>query len=170
MLLLLLSSQRACTAPPIFALSCMMPLRRRPCRQLVALARPAAWRRAASSAAQHHTELDVQHFSSIVGEGNVITEHAAMEPFKTDWMGKYKGHSTLALRPGSTQEVSQILAHCNAQRIPVVPQGGNTGLVGGGVPVHDEIVIGLKHMNKVLGEFILCYVRAIRVRAIRVGN
>jgi FAD/FMN-containing dehydrogenase len=52
----------------------------------------------------------------------------------------------------------------------VVPQGGNTGLVGGGVPVHDEIVIGLKHMNKVLGEFILCYVRAIRVRAIRVGN
>ena len=97
-----------------------------------------------------HTDLDVQHFASIVGPSGVLTEPADLEPFNTDWMGKYKGASRLALRPGSTQEVSRILAHCNERRLPVVPQGGNTGLVGGSVPVGDEIVLSLSRMNRVI--------------------
>ena len=97
------------------------------------------------------TELDVQHLSTIVGPSNVITEPHALEPYNTDWMQKYVGRSSLALRPGSTAEVSQILAHCNQRRLAVVPQGGNTGLVGGSVPLGDhEIILSLSRMNKVL--------------------
>jgi FAD/FMN-containing dehydrogenase len=65
-------------------------------------------------------------------------------------MRKYHGSSRLALRPTSTSQVSQILAHCNARRLAVVPQGGNTGLVGGSVPVFDEVVVSLGAMNKVI--------------------
>ena len=54
-------------------------------------------------------------------------------------MGKYRGSSTVALRPRSTQQVSDVLRHCSERRLAVVPQGGNTGLVGGSVPVFDEV-------------------------------
>lgn len=54
-------------------------------------------------------------------------------------MGKYKGSSSVALKPKSTQQVSDILKHCHERRLAVVPQGGNTGLVGGSVPVFDEV-------------------------------
>ena len=96
------------------------------------------------------SELDVQHFASIVGAGHAITSPTELEPFNTDWMGKYRGRSALALRPGSTQEVSRILAHCHARRLPVVPQGGNTGLVGGSVPIGEEVVLSLSRMSRIL--------------------
>ena len=82
------------------------------------------------------SELDVQHLASIVGPSNAVTDADALEQYNTDWMRKYRGNSKLALRPSSTAEVSAILAHCNERRIPVVPQGGNTGLVGGSAPRH----------------------------------
>ena len=94
-------------------------------------------------------ESDLQHFSSIVGVANVITDPDALEKYNVDWMSKYRGHSRLALRPASTSEVSAILAHCNNRRLAVVPQGGNTGLVGGSVAVNDEIVLSLTRMNAV---------------------
>lgn len=103
-----------------------------------------------SAAYSELTELDVQHFTSVVGGSNVITDEAALEHYNTDWMRKYRGKSRLALRPGSTTEVSRILAHCNERRLPIVPQGGNTGLVGGSVPVDDEVVLSLGRMNRVL--------------------
>ena len=96
------------------------------------------------------TELDMQHFTSIVGATNVITDEATLAGYNTDWLRQYHGRSKLALRPGSTAEVSAILRHCNMQRLPVVPQGGNTGLVGGSVPVSDEVVLSLSRMNRVL--------------------
>ena len=111
------------------------------------------WRASSSLAGGSHsrlTALDVQHFASIVGAGNAITAPIELEPFNTDWMGKYRGQSALALRPGSTREVSEILAHCHARRLAVVPQGGNTGLVGGSVPIADEIVLSLSRMNRIL--------------------
>jgi len=103
--------------------------------------------------ARAHSALgaeDLERFESIVGRANVITEDDALEAYNTDWMRKYRGSSKVALRPGSTQEVSQILAHCNAKGIAVVPQGGNTGLVGGSVPVYDEVVISLGRMNHII--------------------
>ena len=116
------------------------------------------------------TDADLNAFRHILGADNVRTDAKSLDAANEDWMRKYRGDSRVLLLPRSTDQVSDILRHCNTRGLAVVPQGGNTGLVGGGVPVHDEIVIGLKHMDKVLGEFILCYVRAIRLRAIRVGN
>jgi FAD/FMN-containing dehydrogenase len=53
------------------------------------------------------------------------------------------------LLPETTEQVSQILKYCNQKKLAVVPQGGNTGLVGGSVPVFDEIVVSLRHFNKI---------------------
>ena len=64
-------------------------------------------------------------------------------------MRKYKGHTKLVLKPGSTEEVSKVLQYCNENVLAVVPQGGNSGLVGGSVPVYDEIVINLQRMNQI---------------------
>lgn len=64
-------------------------------------------------------------------------------------MRKYRGQSKLVLRPKTTEQVSQILKYCNENKLAVVPQGGNTGLVGGSVPVFDEIVISLARMNEI---------------------
>jgi (R)-2-hydroxyglutarate---pyruvate transhydrogenase len=64
-------------------------------------------------------------------------------------MRKYRGHSQLVLKPGSVEEVSKILKYCNDHKLAVVPQGGNTGLVGGSVPVFDEIVVSLQRMNQI---------------------
>lgn len=64
-------------------------------------------------------------------------------------MRKYRGQSQLVLRPNSTEQVSKILKYCNDHLLAVVPQGGNTGLVGGSVPVFDEIVLNLSRLNQV---------------------
>ncbi|KNC81587.1 D-2-hydroxyglutarate dehydrogenase, mitochondrial [Sphaeroforma arctica JP610] len=67
----------------------------------------------------------------------------------TDWLGKYRGSGPVVLKPKTTQEVSSILKYCNDNSIAVVPQGGNTGLVGGGVPVRDEIVLSTSLMQTI---------------------
>jgi FAD/FMN-containing dehydrogenase len=72
-----------------------------------------------------------------------------VEAFNIDWMKKYRGRSQLVLKPASTEQVSKILKYCNEQKLAVVPQGGNTGLVGGSVPVFDEIVISLAKMDSI---------------------
>lgn len=74
---------------------------------------------------------------------------ADLEPFNEDWMHKYKGQCRLVLKPGSTEHVSKILRYCNEHKLAVVPQGGNTGLVGGSIPVFDEIVISMSRMNTI---------------------
>ncbi|KAK9803284.1 hypothetical protein WJX72_007036 [[Myrmecia] bisecta] len=94
-------------------------------------------------------EQDVEHFQSILGDAGVVTDQHSMQPYNRDWMGKYEGSSSLALRPKTTQQVSQILAHCNQRRLAVVPQGGNTGLVGGSIPVFDEVVLSTSAMRQI---------------------
>lgn len=73
-----------------------------------------------------------------------------LEPFNNDWMGKYRGRAPVALRPRTTAEVAAVLKHCHARDLAVVPQGGNTGLVGGSVPLHDEVVLSTQRMDRVL--------------------
>lgn len=87
--------------------------------------------------------------SAIVDGVSAAIDEADLEPFNEDWMHKYKGQTRLVLKPSSTEEVSQILRYCNEQRLAVVPQGGNTGLVGGSIPVFDEIVISIARMNEI---------------------
>lgn len=69
--------------------------------------------------------------------------------YNTDWMRKYQGQSRLVLRPKSTTQVSKILKYCSEHCLAVVPQGGNTGLVGGSVPRFDEIIISMSRMNEI---------------------
>lgn len=64
-------------------------------------------------------------------------------------MNKYHGKSTTVLRPRTAQEVSEIVKYCNERQIGIVPQGGNTGLVGGGVPIKDELILSLGNMTQV---------------------
>lgn len=99
----------------------------------------------------------VAHFRSVLGDkgsaliDGVTAEVSAdeMEPYNGDWMRKYRGHCQLVLKPASTEEVSAILKYCNENMLAVVPQGGNTGLVGGSVPVFDEIVVNTARMNQI---------------------
>ena len=96
------------------------------------------------------TPSDLAAFAAILGgTERVITDPAALAPLNTDWMNKYHGQSTVCLEPSSTQEVAALLAHCHARRLAVVPQGGNTGLVGGATPVFDEVILSLRRMRKV---------------------
>ncbi|RVX71270.1 putative D-lactate dehydrogenase, mitochondrial [Exophiala mesophila] len=103
------------------------------------------------------TSDHVQFFKSALGDDAAVldgvTKDAAddLEPFNSDWMRKYRGNTKLVLKPKSTQEVSKILKYCNDHKLAVVPQGGNSGLVGGSVPVFDEIVISLSRMNNIRG-------------------
>lgn len=97
------------------------------------------------------TAEDIAYFESICPI--VSTEKGAtqddLESFNTDWMRKYRGQTTLVVKPKTTEDVSNILKYCNERKLAVVPQGGNTGLVGGSVPVFDEIVINMSAMNNV---------------------
>ncbi|XP_057740236.1 D-2-hydroxyglutarate dehydrogenase, mitochondrial-like [Arachis stenosperma] len=64
--------------------------------------------------------------------------------------GREGGSSKLLLQPRTTDQVSEILKYCNFIFLAVVPQGGNTGLVGGSVPVFDEVVVSLSAMSKII--------------------
>lgn len=70
-------------------------------------------------------------------------------PHLTEWRSKYQGHSPLLLKPQTTAQVSAILAICNETKTPIVPQGGNTGLVGGQIPLNGEILLSLARMNEI---------------------
>lgn len=74
-----------------------------------------------------------------------------MQPYLTEWRDKYVGRAAMVLRPGSVDEVSQILALANETRTSIVPQGGNTGLVGGQIPFETgaEIVLALGRLNRI---------------------
>ena len=103
------------------------------------------------------TSRHLSHFKGILDSPSAIIDGLSqdasddLDPYNTDWMRKYRGHTQLVLRPNTTRQVSQILHYCNEQNLAVVPQGGNTGLVGGSVPVFDEIVLNLGRMNKIRG-------------------
>jgi len=83
----------------------------------------------------------------------ILDDPAGQERYEVDWRRMFHGRAALVLRPGSTAEVSDILRICNAHRIAVVPQGGNTGLTCGGVPSEagDEVLLSLERMAKVRG-------------------
>lgn len=72
-----------------------------------------------------------------------------LEGYNQDWMNKYKGKGPIVVKPKTTSELSEVLKYCNENGLAVVPQGGNTGLVGGSIPVYDEVVISLSNLNSI---------------------
>jgi D-2-hydroxyglutarate dehydrogenase len=100
------------------------------------------------SSASTNVHEDYEFFRSVLGSEGVKTdESSSLEAYNTDWLGHYCGSSKIVVLPRSTAQVSAVLKYCHSKSIQVVPQGGNTGLVGGSVPVHDELVLSLSRMN-----------------------
>ncbi len=75
-----------------------------------------------------------QQLAEITGSAHVLTDPGLLTSYVTDWTGRYYGLACCAVRPGSAAETAAVLRCCAALGVPVVPQGGNTGLVGGSVP------------------------------------
>ena len=92
--------------------------------------------------------MTLAKLKAIVGAGGFIENPQDMAAYTTPWRGAKAGHSPLALFPQSTQQVVEIVKICAAARLPLVPQGGNTGLAGG-ASVHGEILVNLSHMNRI---------------------
>ena len=72
-----------------------------------------------------------------------------LDGYNRDWFGGHRGQSRCVVRPKTTEELAAVLAHCHAHRLAVVPQGGNTGLVGGSVPVFDEVIVSTSRINTI---------------------
>ena len=91
----------------------------------------------------------IARFRKIVGDKHAFTDAADIAPYVTEERDLFHGHSPLVLRPGSTAEVSAICKLATEHRIALVPQGGNTGLVGGQTPQNGEVVISMRRMDKI---------------------
>jgi (R)-2-hydroxyglutarate---pyruvate transhydrogenase len=113
-------------------------------------------RRWAHTALNPVTEQDVAHFSKFLAPTSIFSTlgpntvpQSELSPYNDDWMGKYHGKATTVIKPKTTEEVSKIVKHCWERRIGIVPQGGNTGLVGGSVPIGNELILNLGSMSQV---------------------
>ena len=91
----------------------------------------------------------IARFRAIVGDKYAVTEAADIAPFISEERGLFHGRSPLVLRPGSTAEVSAVCRLASAHKIALVPQGGNTGLVGGQTPHNGEVVVSTRRLDKI---------------------
>ncbi|MDE2463517.1 MAG: FAD-binding oxidoreductase [Alphaproteobacteria bacterium] len=91
----------------------------------------------------------ISRLKDIVGDGGYSDDPKEIAPHLREWRGRYHGRSPLLVKPKSTDELAKVLAVCDETRTPLVPQGGNTGLVGGQIPFHGEIVLSLARLNAI---------------------
>lgn len=96
-------------------------------------------------------EALLSRFRAAVGDAAVLADAAALAPYAIDWRRRYRGEPLAVVMPGSTPEVAAVLKICAESGTPVVPQGGNTGLVGGATPDAGgrQVVLSLARMNRV---------------------
>src|SRR3984957_12368426 len=88
-------------------------------------------------------------FTAIVGEKFAITDPHSQTPYLVEMRDLFRGHTPAVLRPGTVAEVAAILKLANETGTPIVPQGGNTGLVGGQIPHGGEILISLTRLDRI---------------------
>src|SRR6201996_7426271 len=88
-------------------------------------------------------------FAAIVGDKFAITDPDVQAPYLVEQRNMFQGHTPLVLRPSTVAEVSEIAKLANDTGTPIVPQGGNTGLVGGQIPLHDEVVLSLNRLDRI---------------------
>ncbi len=93
----------------------------------------------------------VHRLEAIVGDAHVLTNSGDIATYLTDWRGNYIGKTAAVVRPATTEEVAAVVKLCAERNVPIVPQGGNTGMVGGSVPDASgrAIVLSMKRMNKI---------------------
>jgi FAD/FMN-containing dehydrogenase len=97
------------------------------------------------------TDAFLAQCRAIAGAGFVLDQPGDMAPYLTDWRGRFTGRARAVLRPQDTAEVAQLVQACGAHRVPIVPQGGKTGLVLGSVPdaSGDAVVLSLARLNRI---------------------
>ena len=95
----------------------------------------------------------IERLRQRLGPGGILTDPADTDPYCADWRRLYHGRTPAVLRPASTQEVAAAVRLCAAARVPIVPMGGNTSMVGGAAVSEDgsQIVLSLSRMNRVRG-------------------
>jgi FAD/FMN-containing dehydrogenase len=95
------------------------------------------------------TAAVLERLAAIVGREHALVDADQQLPYLREWRDLYHGRAGVVLRPASTAEVAEIMALANAHAIPVVPQAGNTGLVGGQIPFNGEILLSVARLNRV---------------------
>ncbi|HSK07903.1 MAG TPA: FAD-binding oxidoreductase, partial [Acidimicrobiia bacterium] len=88
-------------------------------------------------------------FRALLGPEHVLTEPDMVAGYVHDWTGRWSGHTPAVLRPGSVDEVQEVVRICHEHSLPLVPQGGNTGLVGGSIPHQGEMVLSLRRLDRI---------------------
>lgn len=98
-----------------------------------------------------YNENDLINFKDIVGANaiEIMNKNDKNNKYNRDWTHKYFGNSTLVLKPNNSHQVSSLLKYCNERNLSVNLVAGNTSLVGGAVPINNEIVISVEKMNKI---------------------
>jgi FAD/FMN-containing dehydrogenase len=93
----------------------------------------------------------IDEFRRILGPSGILTADSDLEPYLADWRGLYRGQAMALLRPASTEEVSACVRLCAGHGITIVPQGGNTSMVGGATPEArpNQVILSLARMNRV---------------------
>lgn len=99
------------------------------------------------------SQIIVEKLQAIVGETRVKTDADSLKIWGSDWTKHYTPNASAIVFPATTEEVQAIVKLANAEKIPLVPSGGRTGLSAGAVAAHGEVVISFDRMNKVIGFF-----------------
>jgi FAD/FMN-containing dehydrogenase len=84
--------------------------------------------------------------AAIAGADHVLTDPDVTDGYTTDWTRRFNGQARCVVRPGNTDEVAAVMRACARAGVPVVPQGGNTGLVGGGIPQSSAVLLSLRRL------------------------
>ena len=90
-----------------------------------------------------------QALREVVGPRHVLSDPELTSSYERDYTGRYQGRARLVVRPGNTAEVAGVVAACSHHQAAIVPQGGNTGLVGASVPRSGEVVLSLQRVNEI---------------------
>src|ERR1700722_14475875 len=94
--------------------------------------------------------MELEHaIAKVVGNANVLSDPDLTSSYERDWTGRYQGRARLVVRPQDTAEVAGVMAACADVGAAVVPQGGNTGLVGASVPRGGEVVVSLQGLSQI---------------------
>ena len=97
-----------------------------------------------------HTQF-IQELSKLIGENNVLIDSVDQKKYVSDWFGRANGKALAVAKPANSQEIADIVKLSAKHQVAIIPQGGNTGLVGGGLPDDSgqELVISLERINKI---------------------
>ncbi len=93
--------------------------------------------------------MSIAELKSLLGSSRISEDEDIIKTYSDDWTGRYRGFARAVISPESTDEVAEILNWCSTNQVGVVPQGGNTGMVGGSTPLNGELIISLRKMKNV---------------------